>query len=133
MPKLRSTTPVAVTDVYSRSCPSRAVLNLVAGRWTALIIGSMETGPRRFGEIRRQLDGITQKVLTDKLRGLERDGIVKRTVVERPLEVHYELTPLGHTLIGPLAAIRDWAEEHIDEVKQSRSGYDHATGTHALA
>jgi DNA-binding HxlR family transcriptional regulator len=115
---------VCATDVYSRNCPSRAVLNLVAGRWTALIIGSMETGPRRFGEIRRQLDGITQKVLTDKLRGLERDGIVKRTVVERPLEVHYELTPLGLTLIGPLAAIRAWAEEHIDEVKGSRDVYD---------
>lgn len=125
MPKLLDPMDdVCTTDVYSRNCPSRAVLNLVAGRWTALIIGSMETGPRRFGEIKRQLDGITQKVLTDKLRGLERDGIVKRTVVERPLEVHYELTPLGLTLIGPLAAIRDWAEEHIDEVKGSRSEYD---------
>jgi DNA-binding HxlR family transcriptional regulator len=111
-------------DVYSRSCPSRAVLNLVAGRWTSLIIGSMETGPRRFGEIRRQLDGITQKVLTDKLRRLERDGIVKRTVVERPLEVHYELTPLGQTLVGPLAAIREWSEVHIDEVNLSRKAYD---------
>ncbi|MEJ7636358.1 helix-turn-helix domain-containing protein [Aeromicrobium sp.] len=114
----------------SRGCPSRAVLNLVAGRWTALIIGSMETGPRRFGEIRRQLDGITQKVLTDKLRRLERDGILKRTVVERPLEVHYELTPLGLTLIGPLAAIRAWAEEHIGEVDESRASYD---GDYALA
>ena len=115
---------VCTTDVYSRNCPSRAVLNLVAGRWTALIIGSMETGPRRFGEIKRQLDGITQKVLTDKLRSLERDGIVKRTVVERPLEVHYELTSLGLTLIGPLATLRDWAEEHIDEVTGSRTDYD---------
>ena len=125
MPKLLDPLgEVCTTDVYTRNCPSRAVLNLVAGRWTALIIGSMETGPRRFGEIRRQLDGITQKVLTDKLRGLERDGIVKRTVVERPLEVHYELTPLGLTLIGPLAAIRDWAEEHIDEVTGARTEYD---------
>lgn len=126
MPKLLDPVDdeVCAYDVYSRHCPSRAVLNLVAGRWTALIIGSMETGPRRFGEIRRQLDGITQKVLTDKLRGLERDGIVKRTVVERPLEVHYELTPLGLTLIGPLAAIRVWAEAHIDEVNISRESYD---------
>jgi DNA-binding HxlR family transcriptional regulator len=126
MPKLLDpiADEVCTIDVYSRNCPSRAVLNLVAGRWTALIIGSMETGPRRFGEIRRQLDGITQKVLTDKLRGLERDGIVKRTVVERPLEVHYELTPLGQTLVAPLATIRVWAEAHIDEVNVSRETYD---------
>ena len=114
----------SVHDVYSATCPSRAVLNLVSGRWTALIIGSMESGPRRFGEIRRQLGGITQKVLTDKLRGLERDGVVDRTVVERPLEVHYSLTPLGRTLIDPLAALRVWAEAHIDEIEGARSDFD---------
>ncbi len=111
-------------NVYSAVCPSRTVLNLVAGRWTPLIVGALADGPQRFGELKRRLDGVTQKVLTDKLRGLERDGVVARHVVERPLEVHYELTELGTTLVAPLAALRGWAEDNYPAVTASRERFD---------
>ena len=107
-------------DVYSRDCPSRVVLDRIGDRWTALIVGVLEDGPRRFGEIRDAM-GIAPKVLTQTLRALERDGLVTRTAYpEIPPRVEYELTPLGLTLREPLAAIRDWAETHIHEIIAAR-------------
>jgi DNA-binding HxlR family transcriptional regulator len=105
---------VTVFDVYAATCPSRTLLDLVTSRWAVLIIGALEDGPLRFGAIRRRLEGINQKVLTDKLRDLEEQGLIARSVVERPLAVHYELTPIGMTLTGPLAQLRLWAQSHCD-------------------
>ena len=79
-------------DVYSRDCPSRPVLDRIGDRWTALIVGVLEDGPRRFGEIRDAM-GITSKVLTQTLRALERDGLIRRTAYdESPHRVEYDLT-----------------------------------------
>lgn len=105
---------VTVFDVYSPTCPSRALLDMVTSRWAVLVVGALADGPQRFGALRRRLDGISQKVLTEKLRDLETEGLVIRTVVDRPLAVFYELTTLGSTLVPPLAALRDWAQTHCD-------------------
>jgi DNA-binding HxlR family transcriptional regulator len=107
-------------DVYAKACPSRVVLDRIGDRWTALIVGMLEDGPCRFGQIRDAM-GIAPKVLSETLRALERDGLVTRTAYpEMPPRVEYELTPLGLTLREPLAAIRDWAEEHVEEVLTAR-------------
>ena len=111
-------------NVYSPSCPSRVALDRISDRWTALIVGLLEDGPRRFTEIRDAM-GISPKVLTQTLRALERDGLVVRSAyAEIPPRVEYELTPLGLTLREPLAAIRDWAEAHIHEIIAARERRD---------
>ena len=119
-----TTVPREHRDVYLRGCPCRNVLELVANKWTALVIGALEERPRRFSELRRKLDGISQKVLTQTLRSLERDGLVSRTVVPMPLRVDYALTALGGTLAVHLAGLRRWAEDHLDEVDDARAEYD---------
>ena len=107
-------------NVYSPSCPSRVTLDRIGDRWTALIVGVLEDGPRRFTEIRDAI-GITPKVLTQTLRALEGDGLViRRAYPEIPPRVEYELTPLGLTLREPLGAIRAWAETHIHEIIAAR-------------
>ena len=116
-------------DVYSRACPSRPVRDRIGDRWTALIVGALEDGTRRFTEIRDAM-GITSKVLSQTLRTLERDGLIRRTAYdESPPRVEYELTSLGLTLCEPLAAIRDWAEAHLPEILAARDRADgHADG-----
>ena len=106
------------------TCPSRTSLARIANKWTAMAVITLGDGPRRFGEIRTALDGISAKVLTDTLRALEEDGIVTREVfAEVPPRVEYELTELGHTLHAPLDALRLWAETHIPEVLSARAAY----------
>jgi DNA-binding HxlR family transcriptional regulator len=108
-------------DVYDASCPSRTALNRIGDRWTALIVGVLAERPHRFGELRRRVDGISQKMLTQTLRSLERDGLVSRSAFATvPVTVEYALTPLGETLVPVLAAIRDWAEDHIADVLAAR-------------
>ena len=106
-----------VFDVYSETCPSRALLNLVTSRWAVLILGVLEQQPLRFGELRRRLGTISQKVLTEKLRDLETEGLISRTVIDRPLAVEYALTDIGRTATVPLAGLREWAEAHCDARK----------------
>lgn len=111
-------------DVYARSCPCRGVLDLVASKWSALVIGALEAGPMRFGALRRRIEGVTQKMLTQTLRELERDGLVVRTVYPTvPPAVEYALTKLGRSVAGPLAAIRDWSERNLDEIQAAREDY----------
>jgi DNA-binding HxlR family transcriptional regulator len=112
-------------DVYSAPCPSRAALDRIADKWTALIVGSLSTGTKRFSELRTAIDGISEKMLTQTLRSLERDGLVSRTAHPTvPPRVEYRLTDLGLTLREPLAAVRDWAERHINEVDAARRRHD---------
>ena len=114
-------------EVYNeRDCPSRLILARIADKWTALIIGILaQSERRRFNELRRMIGGISQKMLTQTLRDLERDGLVRRTIYpEVPLRVEYELTLLGRTLCGPLGSLTQWAHDHIDEVKRSQSRFD---------
>lgn len=112
-------------NVYDENCPSRRVLDMIADKWTTLVIGQLGDRPRRFSEIQREISGISQKMLTQTLRELERNGIVCRKVfAEVPPRVEYALTPLGEKLIEPLAVLRGWAEAHITEVSQAQAAYD---------
>lgn len=112
-------------DVYSAPCPSRQALDRIADKWTALIVGCLSTGTKRYSELRLAIDGVSEKMLTQTLRSLERDGLITRTAYPTvPPKVEYRLTDLGHTLTAPLAAIRDWAETHINEINDARSHYD---------
>jgi DNA-binding HxlR family transcriptional regulator len=112
-------------NVYLENCPTRQVLDRIADKWTALIIGLLEHGPMRFSQLQRGIGGISQKMLAQTLRSLERDGLVRRTVyAEVPPRVEYQLTDLGQTLCAPIAAIRDWAESHIDAVSSAQATYD---------
>lgn len=109
-------------NVFDPNCGSRRVLELIADKWTAIVVYALTRGTCRFGELRRDIGGISQKVLADTLRQLERDGLVERTVyAEVPPRVEYALTPLGWTLTEPLAAICKWAEDHLPEVEAMRA------------
>jgi DNA-binding HxlR family transcriptional regulator len=112
-------------NVYNAACPTRHVLDLIADKWAALIVGLLEDGPLRFSVLQRQIDGISQKMLTQNLRSLERNGVVQRMVyAEVPPRVEYALTPLGKTLCGPLAALRTWSEENINAIITAQQHYD---------
>lgn len=116
-------------DVYSAQCLSRAALDRIADKWTALIVGALAPGPLRYGELRRVVEGVSEKMLTQTLRSLERDGLVVRDEQPSvPPRVSYALTPLGRTLEEPLAAVRDWAERHINEVNAARERHDREPG-----
>ncbi len=113
------------TNVYASDCPTRRILDRIADKWTVLIIGLLEDGPKRFSQLQRGIGGISQKMLAQTLRSLERDGLVLRTVYPQvPPRVEYELTPLGQTLIEPIATIRNWAESHIKTVTLAQTQYD---------
>ncbi len=109
-------------DVLNQNCESRQALDRLADKWTCLVVYALLNGPRRHGELKRIIDGISQKMLTQTLRSMEVDGLVDRTVVAVvPPHVVYSLTPLGETLSGPLVAICRWAMEHLPEMQQARS------------
>lgn len=114
--------------LYQGNCPTREILARIADKWTALIIGVLaHGGTRRFNELRRLIGGISQKMLTQTLRDLERDGLVRRTIfAEIPPRVEYELTPLGQTLCDPLSALGKWASDHIEEVRNAQRAFDTA-------
>ncbi len=104
-------------DVYEAQCPCRELLDLLANKWSALAIGALEDGPQRFGALRRTLTGISPKVLTQTLRRLEDVGFVDRTVYPSvPLHVEYTLTGLGLSAAIPLADLRTWVEQHLDNI-----------------
>jgi DNA-binding HxlR family transcriptional regulator len=120
---MRRTTGIPYS-VYAAQCPTRQALDRIADKWTALIVGLLGLRAHRFGELRRGVEGISHKVLSQTLRSLERDGLVHRTVLAtKPPSVEYSLTSLGATLVRPLAAIRDWAEQHIEAVQAARLAY----------
>lgn len=112
-------------DPYANGCPSRRLLDRIGDRWTVLVVGTLSDGPRRFSEIRRAVEGVSQKMLTQTLRGLERDGLVTRTVyAEVPPRVEYELTTAGESLRSPLKALETWSIEHFGSVAASWERYD---------
>lgn len=114
-----------VGDLYSVGCPCRDVLDLIGSKWSVLVIGRLEIRPYRFGELRRAVPGITQKMLTQTLRRLEEDGLVNRKVLAemRPPRVEYSLTELGQTITEPLEAIRVWTEQHLPDVRLARDRF----------
>lgn len=112
-------------NVLDKNCLSRQVLDLIADKWTAIIIYRLSQGTKRYSELQREIGGVSQKMLTQTLRSLERDGIVKRKVYPViPPMVEYSLTPLGETLIKPICSLCEWAETHIPQVEVARNLYD---------
>jgi DNA-binding HxlR family transcriptional regulator len=112
-------------NIYDQQCPTRMVLDRLADKWTVLVVGLLAHGTRRFGELRRDITGISPKVLTQTLRALERDGLITRRVYASvPPKVEYRLTPLGRTLIHLVEEIREWAETHIEAVLDAQSAFD---------
>ncbi|MFI9306940.1 winged helix-turn-helix transcriptional regulator [Streptomyces triculaminicus] len=112
-------------DAYLAECPARQLLDRIADKWVSLVVNALADGPRRYTELQRRLASVSQKMLTQTLRHLERDGLVSRTVIPAvPVRVAYELTPLGRSLLPVMRAIKDWAEEHMDEVRAARVAYD---------
>jgi len=112
-------------NVCDARCTSRRVLGLIADKWTALVFYNLENGTKRFSQLLREVDGISQKMLTQTLRDLERNGLVRRTVYATvPPTVEYALTPLGETLVEPLSGLRRWAEEHLPEVDRALAAHD---------
>ena len=102
-------------DVYAANCPTRKLLDRVADKWSVLILLLLGQEAMRFNALRRRIDGVSQKMLSQTLRSLERDGLVSRTVVATvPVTVTYAVTPLGCGLIGSLRSMIDWAETHMD-------------------
>ena len=115
-------------DAYDPDCPTRVVLDRVGDKWTVLVIGALAGGPQRFTTLRQSVGGVTAKVLTQTLRAIERDGLVTRQVyAEVPPRVEYALTPLGHSLLEPVDALREWAEAHLSQILTARATHDRVT------
>ena len=114
-------------EAYMHDCPAVALLSTISNRWVSLTTCTLGSygNPMRYSHISREIPGVSQKMLTQTLRMLERDGMVTRTVTPTvPVRVDYELTPLGQGLYGLLSQVRDWAAEKTDEVDEARERYD---------
>ncbi|MCX5151251.1 MULTISPECIES: winged helix-turn-helix transcriptional regulator [unclassified Streptomyces] len=109
-------------DVYSAKCPTRQVLDHISGKWTILVVDALLEGTLRYTDLMRRIEGVSQKMLTQTLRGLEADGFVTRTVYPTiPPRVEYDLTELGRSLAEPISALRQWTETHINEIERARA------------
>ncbi|MEH0843545.1 helix-turn-helix domain-containing protein [Micromonospora sp. CPCC 205711] len=112
-------------DPFNRNCGSRQVLDRIGDRWSVLVVLTLAEGDRRYGELAERIGGISQKMLTQTLRGLERDGIVTRTVhASVPPRVDYALTDLGRSLLDLVSGLEAWATTHLAEVERARARYD---------
>ncbi len=112
-------------NVYSADCPTRQVLDRIADKWAMLVLGLLTDGPVRFNQLRRAVDGLSQKMLSQTLKNLERDGLVERKAFATvPVTVEYAMTPLGRTLAVTVDEIRLWAESNIAEVQKAQRRYD---------
>ncbi|MFD5031579.1 winged helix-turn-helix transcriptional regulator [Streptomyces sp. NPDC058405] len=115
-------------DAFLKECPTHQLLACVSDKWVSLIVCALGPGPMRYSDLGRKIPGVSQKMLTQSLRSLERDGIVTRTVTPSvPVRVDYELTGLGSSLGVLLAGVKDWAETHFDQVNEARERYDEET------
>ena len=126
MESVATVTEAPAYDPFAQGCPSRDLLDRIGDKWSILVLGALgQNGRSRFTDLRKRLAGVSEKMLTQTLRALERDGLVLRTVYpEVPVRVEYELTPLGVTLRGPVKALTEWSLEHTTEVLAAREDYD---------
>ncbi|OIJ65946.1 winged helix-turn-helix transcriptional regulator [Streptomyces mangrovisoli] len=116
-------------NVFAKACPSRGTLEHVTGRWGALTLGALSEGSLRFNELRRRVDGVSEKMLSQTLHALERDGLVHREAQPtNPPRVDYELTPLGREVAARLLTLIHFVEGRMDDVLASRERYDTARG-----
>ena len=113
------------TKIRHDDCPVRDVLNRVGDKWSILVVAVLRDGAMRFNELRRSVEGISQRMLTRTLRSLERDGLVARTVTPTtPPRVDYRLTRSGRTLLDPITALAEWAEKNRAAIQGSRTRFD---------
>lgn len=110
--------------VYRSDCPSRPILDQIADKWSMMVMAVLDR-PTRFNEIKRRLEGVTQRVLTQTLRRLERNGMVTRRVLPTsPVGVEYSLTPLGESLREPFGRLYDWTVNNAEEIRANQLDYD---------
>jgi DNA-binding HxlR family transcriptional regulator len=120
---LRSTRKQKVLSVAN--CPNRLLLEQIADKWSVLLMAALCDGPTRFNALKRTLEGITQKSLTQSLRRMERNGIIERRVIDTsPVAVEYSITPLGQSLKQPFQALYGWTVDYLPEVEKAREMFD---------
>ncbi|WP_185983190.1 winged helix-turn-helix transcriptional regulator [Aureimonas mangrovi] len=121
--------PDRVVPINAHSCPNRLVVEQIADKWSLLVLAALWGGPMRFNAIRRSVEGITQKALTQTLRKLERNGIVARRVLATsPVSVEYSVTPIGLSLQGAFDALHAWAVENRPAVEEARIAFEARSG-----
>jgi DNA-binding HxlR family transcriptional regulator len=114
-------------DAFLAACPSRQLLDRLTDKWVTLILAALADGEQRYSEIARTIAGVSQKMLTQSLRNLERDGMLTRTITPAvPVRVSYELTALGRSLLAVVQGIKDWAEQNMPAVQAARDRHDAA-------
>ncbi|MEV8375428.1 helix-turn-helix domain-containing protein [Kribbella sp. NPDC056861] len=112
-------------DLFDPDCPTRLILDRIGDKWTVLAILLLSDGPLRFTALRDGIGRVAPKVLTQTLRRLERDGLISREIfAEVPPRVVYTLTPMGESLIKPIQAVSDWAEQHLPAISAAQNDYD---------
>lgn len=110
---------------FASDCPCRVLFDQIADKWSMMVLTVLDDGPLRFNAVKRQLEGVTQKALTECLRRLERNGLVSRRVLPASsVAVEYALTPLGRTLQDPFRALYAWTQAKMPEVEQARRAFD---------
>jgi DNA-binding HxlR family transcriptional regulator len=121
-----TTTDAPRYNAFDVSCPSRRLLDTIGDKWASLVIAALGLqGRMRYSELASRIAGVSQKMLTQTLRGLERDGLLTRTVTPSvPVRTDYELTSLGLSLLDTICHLKAWAEEHMAEVDRAREEYD---------
>ncbi len=114
---------------FAVDCPSRILFDEVADKWSMMVLTILIAEPARFNELRRRLEGITQRALTACLRRLERNGLVSRRVIQAsPIGVEYAVTPLGRSLHQPFKALYGWTVDHLPAVQEARDAFDALRG-----
>jgi DNA-binding HxlR family transcriptional regulator len=112
-------------NAFLAACPSRMVMDRISDKWVGLLLAALADGPQRYSQLSRRVAGVSPKMLTQTLRGLERDGLVEREVTPSvPVRVDYRLTPLGEGLHQAVLHVKTWAEAHVEEVLAARERYD---------
>jgi len=115
--------------IYRADCPSRAILDQIADKWSMMVLAVVDEEPQRFNAIRRRLEGVSQKALTQCLRRLERNGLISRQVISfSPVAVQYEITQLGRTLQKPFRELHQWTLDKLPEVEAARLQFDQVAG-----
>ncbi len=119
--------PMARCASFDANCPARVLFDQIADKWSMMILTVLDQGPQRFNTIRRQIEGVSQKSLTQTLRRLERNGLITRRVLAgSPVAVEYELSELGWTLLPPFRALYRWTKENMPQVEAARLLFDRA-------
>jgi len=112
-------------DVYAANCSTRLLLDRIADKWTVLLLTTLADEPMRFNALKRRIEGVSQKMLSQTLRQMERDGLATRSVEATvPVSVTYAITPLGLTLVAALQPVIDWAETRMPQVAAAQAAYD---------